>query len=125
MQEKKVLTLAALIDQADQLNKTKQKNQTKDLEIEGLGVIRIRKPDRVMLEEAELSGTGSDGDKMLLFNCIVEPNLKDSALQKAYNCVEPTDILDALFEPGEITQIARHCIRMAGFGDTVKDLKNA
>ncbi|RKD26683.1 hypothetical protein BEP19_15865 [Ammoniphilus oxalaticus] len=122
------LTVADLI-------KDKEKYQVKDdvtreLFIPRLGAsITIRKPERSLCIESIQMGNGDDrdGDVFLAYSTIAEPNLKDPELQKAYKCVEPTDIVLKIFEPGEIPKIAQLALDLAGYGEQIKvveDLKN-
>jgi hypothetical protein len=66
-------------------------------------------------------------DTFMVYNIVVEPNLKDSSLQKEFGCVEPTDIVEKIFESGEISNIATIGMELAGYKSNiqkVKDLKN-
>ena len=59
-----------------------------------------------------------EGNKKVLDDIetsVVEPNLKDKDLQKAYNCIEPTDIVGKLFKAGEIGNIATAIMKCAGY----------
>lgn len=73
-------------------------------------------------EQAEAAGLN------LIYSIISEPNLKDKDLQKAYECVEPTDIVSAIFTDGEMLDISNFAIKEAGFQrgsiSVVEDLKN-
>ena len=51
----------------------------------------------------------------------------DFVMQTAFECVEPMEIVEKVFEPGEIPQIAVECLKLAGYVDGVKavdDIKN-
>ena len=50
-----------------------------------------------------------------MYTIIKEPNLKDKELQKAYECTEPTDILEQIFTRGEIADISTFALEEAGF----------
>nr|WP_285842874.1 hypothetical protein [Metabacillus litoralis] len=66
-------------------------------------------------------------DPFMVYNIVVEPNLKDPNLQKEFGCVEPDDIVEKLFESGEISNIAQIGMELAGYKSGVKkvnDLKN-
>lgn len=95
-----------------------KKTSTKELYVKSLdGTITIQKPDKSLcLEATEIE----DGDTYLVYNVVVEPNLKDAELQKAFECVTPMEIVDKLFDPGEVTAIAKEALIMAGYGDSVK-----
>ena len=52
-----------------------------------------------------------------------EPDLKDKELQKAFECVEPMEIVEKVFSAGEITNIALKCIELAGYGqNSIKEI---
>jgi hypothetical protein len=119
------LTLKDLISKKEQVLNGKKK--TADLYIKSLdSIITIEKPTIETVIDASKIDTGAESDKYLVYHCIVEPNLKDKELQKAYGCVEPTEILK-IFEDGEISSIAKECMNLAGYGGSVSvvnDLKN-
>lgn len=130
-QVKEKLTLTQLIKEKE---KYKIKSGVKEeLYIERLdATIVYEKPNRALvLESIELSQDktvdAGEGDVHLIYNSIVEPNLKDRELHEAFGCVEPTDIVTEIFEAGEIPQIAQEIMQSAGFGSHVKkvdQLKN-
>ena len=64
---------------------------------------------------AETNELEEDNEEYLIINSVVEPDLKDSQLLKAYGCVEPTDIVRKLFDAGEIVALSRTIMRMAGY----------
>lgn len=78
-----------------------------------VGVITTKKPTQAIVTEALDLDEG--GDKYLILNMTVEPDLKDPQLQKAYDCVEPTDIVDKLFDAGEIRALGQAILKTAGF----------
>ena len=87
--------------------------------------IVIGKPDRSLCMEA--LKMDEDGDSFLVYSCVLDPLLKNKELQDAYECVEPTDIVEKIFEPGEIGSISQKCLEMAGYNNEVKavdDIKN-
>lgn len=121
-QEKKKLTLTDLI-------KEKEKYQVKtgvkkDLYLDQLNAtITVLQPERSMV----LDSIESESDEILVYNIVVEPNLKDTELHKAYGCVEPLDIVSKIFDPGTIKGIAQAGLKLAGYESNVKaveDLKN-
>lgn len=127
----KKLTITDLIAQKDQLKQKKARREA--LHIESLDAeIVIQEPSRALAVEA-LEMVHDDmrsekADPHLVYQCVVEPNLKDPELQKAYGCVEPIDIVEMIFRPGEIAAIAGHILQLSGYGSGVKkvdaDLKN-
>lgn len=119
------LTLKDLIAKKEQVLNGKKK--TRDLHIKSLeGVITIEKPSIETVIDATKIDDGVESDKYLVYNCIIEPNLRDKELQKEYGCIEPTEILK-IFADGEISSIAKECMNLAGYGGSVSvvdDIKN-
>lgn len=120
--EKKKLTLADLIDKKEQYQlKTDVKE---DLFLEQLNAtVTILKPERPTV----LDSVESESDELLVYDMVIEPNLKDKELQKAYGCVEPIDIVSKIFDPGTIKGIAQAGLKLAGYDSKVSvvaDLKN-
>lgn len=121
-----------------QLIKEKEKYEIKsgvkeELYIERLdATIVFEKPDTALaLEAIELSRDktidADEADIYLLYNSIVEPNLKDKELQETFDCIEPSDIISKIFEVGEIPAIAQEILKSAGYGshiERVKQIKN-
>lgn len=121
-QEKKKLTLIDLIKEKEKYQvKTGTK---KELYLDQLdATITILQPDRSMV----LDAIESESDDYMVYNIVIEPNLKDAELQKAYGCVEPMDIVSKIFDPGTISGIAKAGLKLAGYESNVKaveDLKN-
>lgn len=128
----KPISITDLLARKDQLKKKKQATET--LYIESLDAnITIKEPSRQFCVEAlEMvqDPTRSDkADAHVVYNCVAEPNLKDKELQREFGCVEPTDIVDILFKPGEVAAISGYCLQMAGYGKGLKkvdaELKNS
>ena len=120
----KQLKLSDLIALADR-KKSRQREQ-KHLYVKSLdGIITVEKPDRALCVDAL---DMEDGDAYLVLECVVEPNLKESELLQAYGCVEPLEVVEKIFDPGEISLISQELVKMAGYGDdivkVVDDLKN-
>jgi hypothetical protein len=119
------LTLKDLIAKKEQVLNSKKKRR--DLYIKSLdSVITIEKPTLEIIIDASKIDSGIESDKYLVYNSIVEPNLRDKELQKEYGCVEPSDILK-IFEDGEISSIASECMNLAGYRGSVTvvdDIKN-
>ncbi len=93
-----------------------------------VGTITVKKVSPSLA--LEVSGMdGEDSDRYLVLNAVVSPDLKDSRLLKAYGCLEPTDILDKIFDHGEIVAISRKIMELSGFGKEIhsevhKEAKN-
>ncbi len=124
MKAKNKVTIKDLIAKKDLFDS--RKNKTTELLITSLeGTITIRKPSRELcLDALEMD---KSGDQYLVYNCVTEPNLKNEELQNEFGCVSPMEIVEKIFEPGEIASIAKACVELAGYGDSVKvvdEIKN-
>jgi hypothetical protein len=119
------------------LLKEKEKYQVKDdttdeLLIERFNAsITIRKPERSLCMEAfqmvHDPNQSEKSDPFIVYNAVIEPNLKDTKLHKEYECVEPIDIVEKIFNAGEIFSIAQAALELAGYKKSVErvaDLKN-
>ncbi|MCI7064325.1 MAG: hypothetical protein MR947_06995 [Mitsuokella jalaludinii] len=105
----------------DLINKKEeiQKNKKREYDLEtSIGTITVKIPTRSLVMEARKL-EDDDADPYLLYNTIIEPNLTDPKLQKAYGCGEPTDIINALFLPGEVPALSNKVARLAGFGKDI------
>ncbi len=112
------VTIADLIAQREQI-KNKRKN-TYDLET-SIGTITVKQPTAKMIEEnLKIEGGGRQSDIELIFDCVINPNLKDKDLQQAYGCTAPSDIVPMLFQTGEIGAIAAAIMRCAGYGKSIE-----
>lgn len=121
----KKLTVKDIIKRKDEiLNK---KNGKKEFYIESLDaniVCSIPSTD-VVLEALDMEGR--EGDYYLIYNSIVEPNLKDAELQSNFELESPIYIVDRIFTPGEISSLGLELLKLAGYNDSVKlvdDIKN-
>lgn len=125
------LTVLELIKNKSKYNQKKQGEAVITIERLGLDVV-IEIPDKPLCLEAIEMGrnpeTADQADKFLIYSIMKEPNLKDKELQEAYGCVEPTDIVDEIFEIGEIAEISMLAIEKGGVKrgtiTLVEDLKN-
>ena len=120
------LTIQDLVSRKEQMLKSKKQKKTKDLYVKSLdGVITIVEPDAALARDAQ--EMEESGDTYIVYSCVTEPCLKSKELQEAFGCVEPMEIVEKIFDVGEIPQIAVECIKLAGYIDGVKpidDLKN-
>lgn len=131
MAEKKVLNLATLIKEKAKY-KLGEETKTAELKVDRLdAIITIEIPDTQLCMDAlnaKNDDTGAKSDDYLVYTIMTEPNLKDPELQKAYECTEPTDIVEMIFTRGEIADIAAYALDEAGFKrgtvKAVETLKN-
>ena len=119
------ITLQELIRRKEQMLESKKQPKTATLFIKSLGgTITIESPTAALARDAQET---ENGDAYMVYSCVVEPCLKSKELQEAFGCVEPMEIVDKIFAPGEIPQIAVECLKLAGYIDGVKavnDVKN-
>lgn len=120
----KEITLENLLALAEERKALNKVTVEKTLYVQSLnGHIKIKKPDEDLVDEVLEFENGREGDKYMVYSIVTSPNLRDEQLQKAYGCVEPYDIVDKLFEMGEINKISQEAMKMVGFGDSVKAIK--
>ncbi len=126
------ITLKALLDKKEQLLNANKTRRTAELYVKSLdGTITVVAPDRAIItDSAEMGGNdGIMGDIYVVYQCVTEPALKSKELQDAFECVEPMEIVEKIFLPGEISAIAKELLELAGYDqDGVKkvtdDVKN-
>mgnify|MGYP002625054378 CR=1 FL=1 len=80
-----------------------------------LGVMVFKAPTAAMFTEADALEKTGNGNTYLIYNCAVEPNLASAELQKSFGVFEPLEIVNALFEPGEIARIAGKLLEISGY----------
>lgn len=90
-----------------------------DLET-SIGDITVKMPTSKIVADAWAFNSSMEGNIYLVLECTVAPNLKDSQLQKAYGVGEPTEIVPAVFQVGEITRIASTILELAGYKENIK-----
>ena len=104
------ITLKELIARKEQMLEAKKTPKTVDLYIPSLdGTVTIEEPDRDLVIEAQ-GMDGTVGDIYMVYQCVIEPPLKSTDLQKEFDCKEPMEIVDKIFASGEIPAIARECM---------------
>lgn len=131
-QEKKKLSLKELIENKEKFDRKGKGKKRQELYLEELdATIVIEEADTTIITEAqgidEDGNSESSGNDYIAYNVIVDPNLKDPELQKAYGCVEPIDIVKKLFGPGTTYNIATASADLGGFNHKVtpvEKLKN-
>lgn len=118
------LTLSELLRRKEQMLEAKKMKKTADLYVKSIdSVITIEEPDGALCRDANDMEPG-EGDKYMCFECIKEPNLKAKEVQEAFGCAVPMDVVEIVFAPGEIPQIAIECMKLAGYMGGVEEVKN-
>ena len=120
------ITLQELIRRKEQMLESNKQPKTATLYIKSLdGTITIESPTAALARDAQEM---DNGDAYMVYSCVTEPCLKSKELQTEFGCVDPMEIVDKIFEPGEIPQIAMECLKLAGYVDGVRvvnDIKNS
>ena len=113
------ITLAELIKRKEQVLEAKKNVKRARVYVKSLGgEIVIKAPTKSLAtESAEME---KDGDAHLVYECVAEPDLHSKELQDAYGCTYPEEIVEKLFDAGEITPIAMECMKLAGYVNSVK-----
>lgn len=118
------LTLSELLRRKEQMLEAKKTKKTADLYVKSIdSVITIEEPDGALCRDANDMEPG-EGDKYMCFECIKEPDLKAKEVQDAFGCAVPMDVVEVIFAPGEIPQIAIECMKLAGYMGGVEEVKN-
>ncbi|MBQ3426078.1 MAG: phage portal protein [Clostridia bacterium] len=118
------LTLAELLKRKEQMLSAKKTKRTLDLYVKSIdATITIEEPTGALCRDANDMEPG-EGDKYMCYECIKEPNLKSQEAQDAFGCADPMDIVECIFAPGEIPQIAIECMKLAGYMGGVEAVKN-
>lgn len=78
-----------------------------------IGTLTVKKPTASLVAETNELEDGNE--EYLIINSVVEPDLKEPQLLKAYDCIEPTDIVRKLFDAGEIMALSRTIMSTAGY----------
>jgi len=122
----KVLKITDLLAQKEAIKKRNDAPKRGTFYVDSLGgSVTIEAPTRDIVNDAlEME---DNSDHFIVYQTVIEPNLKDSELQKEFGCVEPTDIVEKLFTIGEISSLAIESMELAGYTDKVTpvdELKN-
>lgn len=122
----KKITLKELVERSDKIKN--KKKETQELYVKSLdGTIIIQKPDRTLISEAWDMDEEDMGNAYIVYNSVISPNIKSEDLHKAYGIISPIDIVDEIFEPGEVEMLSRKIVEFAGYGNSVsivEDVKN-
>ena len=66
-----------------------------------------------------------DANVKLAFTGLVDPSMKDKDLMEKFNCSTPAQLVEKIFQGGEISAIADAIMELSGFGkNTVEGVKN-
>lgn len=119
----KKLSIAALIDMKEKINK--RKNEIKEMEIESLGAV-FRYKTATRAEMANFKDLDLlDVDPYNVYSHVVEPDLKDKELQAAYNKGgKPYMIVDKLLTPKEVSSLSLAIVGEGKQEDLSKKVKN-
>ncbi len=131
----KQLKLQDLINKAGEHRQSK--NKTLEIYVKSFdGIFKMKKPSNALLLESLdiASEDAHEGDIHLIYNSAIEPNLKSAELQESYGVARPVEIVDELFDLGEIKAVATILAESAGYGkdvarlveskDLIEDVKN-
>lgn len=126
------ITLELLLKRKEQMLEAKKTRKTAELYVKSLdGTITVTAPDRAIItDSADMGGEdGMMGDAYIVYQCVTDPSLKSKELQEAFECVEPLDIVEKIFLPGEISAIAKELLELAGYDqngvrNVTDDIKN-
>jgi len=117
-----VKTIQQLIDMKAGFEEKKNKVYT--LKTKGLGDIKYKLATRT--EVVQVQDMDKENiDPYLIFSHVVEPNLADNELQKAYQMtgIEPHKIIDKLFDMEEVGELSMAIIGR-GKKNIAEDIKN-
>lgn len=104
------ISIADLIAKKEDIEKAKKAKY--DIKT-SIGTLTVKKPTASLVAETNELEDGNE--EYLIVNSVVEPDLKDTQLLKAYSCIEPTDIVRKLFDAGEIMALSRTIMSTAGY----------
>ena len=122
----RILDAKTLLERKNLLEKRKQKEF--EVEVKDLGVFKLRTPTTADLIDAREYGGGDYENEFIVYTCTVEPNLKSQELQQGFEVKDPVDIVNEIFLPGEVAELATILVKSAGFNNevakVVDDTKN-
>lgn len=123
----KKVTLEDLIARKEEIQANK--NKTVKMYIKSLdGYVVMQKPDRKLIADAMEADNGIESNIHLVYNTMVEPNLKDKDTQKAFGVHTPKELLQSILSDGEIGFIAESLMDEAGYKKgsvkVIEEIKN-
>lgn len=124
MEKYEKIQLETLLDRKERLLQARKAPEKKELYVKSLnGTIVIERPSLSLCTDAAKM-EGEAADAYMVYQCVKEPNLKSDELREAFGVSDPLDVVQAIFLPGEISGIAAECIVLAGYGSSVRAIKN-
>ena len=109
------ITLAGLIAKAEQKKAEKSKGKTGEFYVKSLdGTVTLKGVDTGIMADAGKM-ENDEGNAYIVYQCCIDPPLKDKELQEAYGCGVPTDIVEKLFEAGEIAALSVEAAKLSGY----------
>ena len=119
MKKQTKITLQEQVRRKEQMLEAKKKKKTQELYVASLdGTITIEEPSAALARDAQEMDAG-EGDVYMTYECVIDPPLKSKELQDAFGGREPMEIVEKIFDAGEIPQIGVACMRLAGYIDSV------
>ncbi|MFR7536866.1 phage tail assembly chaperone [Monoglobus pectinilyticus] len=118
------ITIEKILERKETLLKKEKK--TAEVYIKSLdGTVKIMEPSFGIV--ADITDMEADmANKYIVYECLVEPSPKSPEIQEAFgNPTISSDVLDYMFKPGELSQLAVKCTDLAGFEkSSVEVVKN-
>lgn len=106
------VTIAQLIAQREAIKE--KKKALYDLET-SVGTITVKPPTGALVAEAWDMPNAFEGNAHIVYECVIAPDLKSKELQDAFGVFEPTEIVTAIFQVGEVNKIAGKLLDISGF----------
>lgn len=124
----KKVTLEDIIARKDQIINNRKgvvKLYVKSLD----GYITLAKPTKALFADSYEKEDGIESNIHLVYNSVIEPDLKNKEAQKAFGVHTPKELLQSLLSVGEIATIADQLAEASGFGGNAvrkitDDIKN-
>lgn len=122
---KKTITLDELIKNKEKITAKREEKKTAQFYIESLdSLVTVTAPDRLLVIETQ-SKDEAEAQLYMIYNCVTEPNLKNTELHQAYGCVgNPMRIVEKIFTDAEIPALALKCYGVSSGAVKDVDIKN-
>lgn len=119
------LTLNEIIKRKIQIEESKKQRKKAVVYVDSLqGCVTLIEPEKKLLKDIQKMDNEDEANSYALYNCIIEPDIKDKSLIEAYECSEPTEIIDKIFTYSEIVSMGSILNRMLGSVSVVEEIKN-